>query len=90
MIKATRELKRSIREVSTKDYAEMYARVTITNILLFKGDDCPNFLISQVLAAGGMKQIGQNYDSYQSWFSYTNDAKQLKKISFKLRSARYF
>lgn len=74
---------------AAKDYAEMYAESHNNKYPLFKGDDCTNF-ISQVLAAGGMKQIGQNYDSYQSWFCYTNDAKQLKKISLSWRSARYF
>lgn len=74
---------------AAKAYAEMYAESHNTKYPLFKENDCTNF-VSQVLTAGGMKQVGQNYDSYQSWFCYTNDAKQLKKISLSWRSGRYF
>ncbi len=75
---------------AAKAYAEMHAEIPNTNKYpLFKGDDCTNF-ISQVLFAGGMEMRGQDYGSYQSWFCYTKDEKQLKKISLSWRSARYF
>lgn len=75
---------------AAKAYAETYALSPNTSQYpLFKDDDCANF-ISQVLRAGGMEMVGNDYTKFENWFCYTTDAKNLKQISLTWRSARYF
>ncbi|MEG0774028.1 amidase domain-containing protein [Clostridium sp.] len=75
---------------AAKAYAEAYALSPNTKQYpLFKDDDCTNF-ISQVLRAGGMMMIGNDYTKFQNWFCYTNNPRNLAQISLTWRSARYF
>jgi hypothetical protein len=75
---------------AAKAYAETYALAPNTSQYPhFKEDDCTNF-ISQVLRAGGMEMIGNDYTKYQNWFCYTTNPKNLRQISLTWRSSRYF
>ncbi|MGL4731074.1 MAG: amidase domain-containing protein [Clostridium sp.] len=73
-----------------KHYAEEYAeKSNVRAYPVFKENDCTNF-VSQALNAGGIDMAGERYDSYEDWFCYTKDDKQLRKISLTWRSAIYF
>lgn len=73
-----------------KEYAEKYALTPNTGEYpYFEKDDCANF-ISQVLKAGGMKEVGTRWDKLEAWFCRTKSFKDLKSISITWRAARYF
>jgi hypothetical protein len=75
-----------------KVYAEQFAeKPNILQYPYYKGNDCTNF-VSQVLKAGGIKEVGDMWDSYGSWFCRTIDSsnKGLKNVSITWRAARYF
>ncbi|MGB9814145.1 MAG: amidase domain-containing protein [Thermovenabulum sp.] len=73
-----------------KDYAEKYAENPNTaEYPYFVGADCANF-ISQVLERGGMRQIGNSWHDFNSWFCYTKNEGDLTKISLTWRVAMYF
>ncbi|MDV3429585.1 MAG: amidase domain-containing protein [Bacillota bacterium] len=55
----------------------------------YEKDDCANF-VSQVLHAGGLKELGTKWDSFSSWFCHTNIETDLKKVSITWRAARFF
>ena len=85
-----RDLNLDYNRTAAKEYVEKYALNPNTKEYpYFKNDDCANF-ISQVLKAGGMKEVGANWDDFNSWFCNTTDFRQLKKIAITWRSARYF
>lgn len=71
-------------------YAEDHAENPNTlKYPFFAGADCANF-ISQVLHEGGMAFLGGSWESFNSWFCYTNSVSNLTKISLTWRVARYF
>lgn len=73
-----------------KRYAEKYAlSPNIREYPYFERDDCTNF-VSQVLKAGGMDEVGANWDRFESWFCNTKNIKDLNNISLTWRAARYF
>ncbi|QGU96653.1 hypothetical protein GOM49_17535 [Clostridium bovifaecis] len=73
-----------------KEYAEKYALTPNTaQYPYFQNDDCANF-ISQVLKAGGMEEVGEKWDRFESWFCNTKNYKDLNNIAITWRAARYF
>jgi hypothetical protein len=70
-------------------YALTYAEAANPQYPYFKEDDCANF-VSQVLHAGGIAEIGNRWDDFNSWFCHTNQPADLHKIAITWRAARYF
>ncbi|WP_138204073.1 amidase domain-containing protein [Haloimpatiens lingqiaonensis] len=76
--------------MAAKEYAEKYAlSPNLKDYPYYKSDDCTNF-VSQVLKAGGMQEIGSQWDNFNSWFCRTKYEKELKKVAITWRAARYF
>lgn len=88
--------KKTIKKIARYDrnaarvYAETYAESpNLKQYPHYKDDDSTNF-VSQVLRAGGLEMTGVDYTSISNWFCYTNDNKQIRKVSHTWRNSRYF
>lgn len=76
--------------VAARHYAEKYAlSPNVQEYPYYRSDDCTNF-VSQVLKAGGMEEVGNSWDDFDSWFCRTSEEKTLKKVAITWRAARYF
>ncbi|SHH82539.1 amidase domain-containing protein [Clostridium grantii] len=72
------------------EYAKYYALTpNIKEYPYYEDHDCANF-VSQCIKAGGIKFRGNEWDDLDSWFSNTNKANELSRVSLTWRGARYF